>query len=134
MQRKKASDFDQRILELYDGYVHGRMSKRDFLDHAAKYTVGGVTAAAVLESLQPDYALAAQVAPDDPAITTERARIRLAGGHRHHQRPDGAAGRRRPGRCRQCWWCMRIAASTPTSRTWCGGWARPATWRSGRTG
>ena len=70
--RKKASDFDQRILELYDGYVHGRMSKRQFLDHAAKYTVGGVTAAAVLESLQPDYALAQQVAPDDPAITTER--------------------------------------------------------------
>ena len=73
MQRKKASDFDQRILELYDGYVHGRMSKRDFLDHAAKYTIGGVTAASVLASLQPDYALAAQVAPDDPAITTETA-------------------------------------------------------------
>jgi carboxymethylenebutenolidase len=70
--RKKASDFDRRILELYDGYVHGRMSKRQFLDHAAKYTVGGMTAAAVLESLQPDYALAQQVAPDDPAIATER--------------------------------------------------------------
>jgi carboxymethylenebutenolidase len=70
-QRRKASDFDQRILELYDGYVHGRMSKRDFLDHAAKYTVGGVTAVAVLDALQPDYALAEQVAPDDPAIVTE---------------------------------------------------------------
>ena len=70
-QRRKASDFDQRILELYDGYVHGRMSKRDFLDHAAKYTVGGVTALAVLEALQPNYALAQQVAPDDPAIVTE---------------------------------------------------------------
>ena len=70
--RKKASDFDPRILELYDGYVHGKMSKRQFLDHAAKYTVGGVTAVAVLESLQPNYALAQQVAPDDPAIVTER--------------------------------------------------------------
>src|SRR5690349_7867239 len=70
-QRRKASDFDQRILELYDGYVLGRMSKRDFLDHAAKYTVGGVTALAVLEALQPNYALAQQVAPDDPAIVTE---------------------------------------------------------------
>ena len=70
-QRRKASDFDQRILELYDGYVHGRMSKRDFLDHAAKYTVGGVTALAVLDALQPNYALAQQVAPDDPAIVTE---------------------------------------------------------------
>ncbi len=73
-QRKKASDFDQRILELYDGYVHGRMSKRAFLDHAAKYTVGGITAAAVLAALKPDYALAAQVAPDDPGIVTERVR------------------------------------------------------------
>ena len=45
-------------------------------------------------SLQPDYALAAQVAPDDPAITDRARRIRLAGRHRHHQRPDGAAGRR----------------------------------------
>jgi carboxymethylenebutenolidase len=72
MQRKRASDFDARILELYDGYVHGRMSKRAFLDHAAKYTVGGVTAAALLESLQPNYAFARQVAPDDPAIVTER--------------------------------------------------------------
>jgi carboxymethylenebutenolidase len=72
--RKKASDFDRRILELYDGYVHGRMTKRAFLDHAAKYTVGGMTAAAVLKALQPDYALAAQVAPDDPDIMTERVR------------------------------------------------------------
>jgi carboxymethylenebutenolidase len=70
--RKKASDFDPRILELYDGYVHGRMSKRQFLDHATKYAVGGVSAAALLESLQPNYALAQQVAPDDPAIVTER--------------------------------------------------------------
>ena len=71
MQRKRASDFDPRILELYDGYVHGRMTKRQFLDHAAKYTMGGAAAAAVLEALQPNYALAQQVAPDDPAITTE---------------------------------------------------------------
>ncbi len=71
MQRKKASDFDQRILELYDGYVHGRMSKRQFLEHAGQYTVGGMTAATVLAALQPDYALAAEVAPDDPAIVIE---------------------------------------------------------------
>jgi carboxymethylenebutenolidase len=70
-QRKKASDFDPRILELYDGYVHGRMSKRQFLDHAAKYTLSGASAAAVLDSLQPNYALAQQVPPDDPAIETE---------------------------------------------------------------
>jgi len=72
MQRKRARDFDPRILELYDGYVHGKLTKRAFLEHAGKYTLGGITAAAVLESLQPDYALAQQVAPDDPAIRAER--------------------------------------------------------------
>jgi carboxymethylenebutenolidase len=73
MQRKRAGDFDRRILELYDGYVHGTLSKRAFLEQAARYTAGGLAAATMLESLQPDYALAQQVAPDDPAIRTEAA-------------------------------------------------------------
>ncbi|UPH71545.1 dienelactone hydrolase family protein [Abyssibius alkaniclasticus] len=72
MKRMRASDFHPRLLELYDGYVHGKMSKRAFLDHAAKFTIGGVGAAAMLEMLQPNYALAQQVAPDDPAIETTR--------------------------------------------------------------
>ena len=70
MQRKKASDFDPRLLELYDGYVHGMMTKRDFMRNATKYVAAGVTAAAVLESLQPNYAFAQQVMPDDPSIVT----------------------------------------------------------------
>jgi carboxymethylenebutenolidase len=96
MQRKRASDFDKRILELYDGYVHGKMSKRAFLDHAAKYTVGGVTAAMLLESLQPNYALAQQVAPDDPDIVTERVTYDSPEGHGTVEgllaRPAGATG------------------------------------------
>ncbi len=70
MTRKKASDFHPRLLELYDGYVHGKMTKRDFLTRAGQYTVAGVSAVMVLESLQPNYALAQQVAPDDPSIET----------------------------------------------------------------
>ncbi len=70
--RMKASDFHPKLLELFDGYVHGMMTKRDFLGRAAQYTAAGVTGAAVLEALQPNYAWAEQVAPDDPAITTER--------------------------------------------------------------
>ncbi len=81
MQRKKASDFDPRILELYDGYVHGKMTKRAFLSNATKYVATGVTAAAVLESLQPNYALAQKVAPDDPAIETMTATYESAQGH-----------------------------------------------------
>ena len=71
MERKKASDYPQDVLNLFDGYVHGMLSRRDFLDRAAKYSVGGFTAAAMLESLTPNYALAQQVAKDDARIRTE---------------------------------------------------------------
>ena len=70
MTRKKASEFHPRLLELYDGYAHGKMTKRDFLSQASKYVAAGVTATAVLQSLQPNYALAQQVPADDPAIET----------------------------------------------------------------
>jgi carboxymethylenebutenolidase len=68
--RRKASDFDPRILEIFDGYVHGKMTKRDFIAKAGRYAAAGVTGAMILEQLQPNYALAQQVAPDDPAIET----------------------------------------------------------------
>ncbi len=72
MERKKASDFPPEVLELFDGYVHGRVSRREFLDRAARYAAGGVTAAAFLEMLSPNFALAQQVKPDDPRIRTQR--------------------------------------------------------------
>ena len=71
MERKKASDFPPEVLELFDGYVHGWMSRRDFLDRAAQFAVGGFTAAAMLESLKPNYAFAQQVPKSDPRIKTE---------------------------------------------------------------
>jgi carboxymethylenebutenolidase len=71
MQRKKASDVPQELLTLFDGYVHGRMGRRDFLAGAQKFAVGGVTAAALFEMLKPNYALAVQVPPDDKRITAQ---------------------------------------------------------------
>jgi carboxymethylenebutenolidase len=71
MERKQASDFPPEVLKLFDGYVHGMISRRDFLDRAAKFAVGGLTAAAMLESLRPNYAFAQQVPKDDPRIKTE---------------------------------------------------------------
>ncbi len=71
MERKKASDFPPEVLKLFDGYVHGMISRRDFLDRAAKFAVGGFTAAAMLESLRPNYAWAQQVAKDDARLKTE---------------------------------------------------------------
>ena len=71
MERKKASDFPQKVLDLFDGYVHGALNRREFLDRAAKYAIGGFTAAAMLESLSPNFAWAQQVARDDARIRVE---------------------------------------------------------------
>lgn len=71
MERKKAGDFPPEVLKLFDGYIHGRIGRRDFLDRAARYAVGGFTAAAMLESLRPNYAWAQQVAKNDPRIKSE---------------------------------------------------------------
>ena len=62
----KATDFDPRVLKLFDGYVHGTVSRRQFIDQAAAFTVSG---AAVLASLSPNYALAQQVDPGDASIS-----------------------------------------------------------------
>ena len=58
MNRKKASDFDQELIDLYDYYVHGQIDRRTFLERAARFAVGGFTAAALLDLLAPSYALA----------------------------------------------------------------------------
>jgi len=71
LERKKAGDFPPEVLKLFDGYVHGFISRRDFLDGAGKFAMGGFTAAAMLESLRPNYAFAQQVAKDDARIKTE---------------------------------------------------------------
>ncbi|MBM4091904.1 MAG: dienelactone hydrolase family protein [Planctomycetes bacterium] len=71
MERKRASDFDQALLNLYDDYAHGRIDRRGFLRGAAKFAVAGVTAEALLATLSPNYAWAQQVAKDDPRLKTE---------------------------------------------------------------
>ena len=63
-----AADFHPEVLRLFDGYVHGRIDRRGFLEGAAKFAVGGVTAAALLEALSPDFAHAEQVPKTDPPV------------------------------------------------------------------
>src|SRR3982751_1010335 len=75
MDRKKASDFPQELLNLFDGYVHGGISRRQFLDGAQKFAVGGLTAAALYGMLKPNYAWAIQVQPDDKRIKAESATV-----------------------------------------------------------
>ena len=71
MERQKATDFNPEVLALFDGYVHGMIDRRGFLDGAAKYAVGGITAAMILDSLSPNYALAQQISPTDNRIQTQ---------------------------------------------------------------
>lgn len=71
MSRMSAKDFPQELLELYDFYAHGRITKREFLDRAGKFAAGAVTAAVLLDMLSPDYALAEQVSFNDPDILPE---------------------------------------------------------------
>src|ERR1017187_7762349 len=71
MERKKASDYPQELLNLFDRYVHGEIDRRNFLEGAKKYAVGGVTATAIWEGLRPNYAWAQQVPKDDSRIKTE---------------------------------------------------------------
>ncbi len=75
MERKKASDYPQELLELFDLYVHGDIPRREFLDGAKKFAVGGVTATAIWESLAPNYAWAEQVPKDDSRIKAEWATV-----------------------------------------------------------
>lgn len=73
--------YDDRVMALFDGYVHGRITRRQFLDGTAKITTSVATASAILASLSPNYALAQQVDPDDPAIST---------GYKKYASPAGA--------------------------------------------
>ena len=75
MERKQASDFPQELLNLFDVYVHGGMSRRAFLGRARKFAVGGVSATALYEMLKPNYAWAIQVPPDDSRIRAKTVSV-----------------------------------------------------------
>jgi len=70
MERKKASEYPQELLDLFHEYQHGDISRRDFLDRAQKFAVGGLTVAAIFETMRPNYAWAQQVPKDDARIRT----------------------------------------------------------------
>ena len=70
MERKRASDYPQELLDLFHEYQHGDITRRDFFERAAKFAVGGLTVTTIWEGLRPHYAWAQQVAKDDPRIVT----------------------------------------------------------------
>lgn len=100
MERKKASDYPQELLNLFDLYVHGDMSRRQFLDGAGKFAVGGLTAVGLWESLRANYAWAQQVPKDDPQLHTEYVTVPVAKGNgsiRGYLVRPAHAGRKLPG-------------------------------------
>ena len=101
MERLKASDFPQEVLDLFDGYQHGVHRSPRIPRSRREVRRGGVTAAAMLESLRPNYAWAEQVPKTDPRIRAEYVTYRFAGGLRHRARLPRAAGEGRQGRVRR---------------------------------
>ncbi len=68
MNRKTSADFDQELLNLFDKYVHGDIDRRGFLERAARYAVGGMTASMLLDALSPKFAEAQQIPTDDARL------------------------------------------------------------------
>jgi carboxymethylenebutenolidase len=97
MERMKASDFPQELLDLFHLYVHGEIDRRAFLDRAGKFAVGGLTAVAILDMLKPNYAWAQQVPKDDARIRAEYVTVQSPQGNGsirgYFVRPAKAAGK-----------------------------------------
>src|SRR3546814_762027 len=81
MTRLTAKDFAPELLELYDFYAHGQISRRVFLERASQFAVGGLTAGALLASLSPNYAQAMQVNFTDPDIVAQYITYPSPNGH-----------------------------------------------------
>ena len=81
MSRKTAHDFDQELLVLFDAYVHGAIDRRTFLDKAAKFAVGGVTAMMLLDQLSPNFAAAQVVSAEDQRIAAKHLEYDSPKGH-----------------------------------------------------
>lgn len=73
--RQTAADFHPEVLRLFDKYVHGQLDRRGFIDGAAKFAVGGVTGATLLEALSPRFAQAQQVPAGDARIRGEMVKF-----------------------------------------------------------
>lgn len=79
MSDARPTRFPPAVMSLFDKYVHGIISRRDFIDRASKLAVAGMTGAALLDALNPKFAQAQQIAPTDDRLRTEHAEIAAPG-------------------------------------------------------
>jgi carboxymethylenebutenolidase len=98
MKRRIAKEFDQELLDLYDYYVHGQIDRRGFIERAAMFAIGGLTAVALLEMLSPHYSFAAQVPKDDKRVSSAYLKYPSPDGSGEMRgllaKPAGLTGRR----------------------------------------
>jgi carboxymethylenebutenolidase len=96
MTNKTAQDFHPQTLKLFDQYVHGDISRRDFLSGVARYTVAGMSAVAILEALTPNFVQAQQIAPTDARLEASYVEYPSPGGNGKMRgylvKPAGAKG------------------------------------------
>jgi carboxymethylenebutenolidase len=71
----RTKDLNPELWKVFDEYVHGFIDRRGFMDRAAKYVVAPMTAAVALDLMNPRFAEAQQVKPDDKRIKTEWVEI-----------------------------------------------------------
>ena len=97
MARKQASDYPQELLDLFHEYQHGEIDRRAFFARAQKFAIGGLTVAAIFETMKPNYAWAQQVAKDDARIVTTYETVESPKGNGsikgYFAKPKNAAGK-----------------------------------------
>ncbi len=71
MKKIKNGELGQEVFDLFDHYVHGKISRREFMERVSQYAVGGLTVAAIIDYLSPNYATAQQVRAGDPRLDEE---------------------------------------------------------------
>jgi carboxymethylenebutenolidase len=79
MSDSRPTKFPPAVMSLFDKYVHGVISRREFIDHASAIAVAGMSGAALLDALNPKFAQAQQVAPTDARLRTESVEIPAPG-------------------------------------------------------
>jgi carboxymethylenebutenolidase len=62
------SKLPSEAIQLYNLFIHGEISRRAFMDGVQRFAVGGLTAAAIIEALMPNYAAGQQVSKTDDRI------------------------------------------------------------------
>jgi carboxymethylenebutenolidase len=96
-RRLTTQDFDPELWAIFDDYVHGFIDRRTFLDRAARFAVGGMTAVMLLDMMNPKFAEAQQVPKDDKRLKTEWVDIPSPNGNGKIRayvcRPANATGR-----------------------------------------